>query len=1042
MLVLHGSWLPERTRFYLWAERTEEEERRRGRKPAVPPHPFAAPAEALIAACRALAFDLNALEPPANLEAWLPVANGRPQPSPDLLRINPDLAPEGRPVELVRFLLPAQGLTPLTALDALLALPGPAETAEAGAVVGGDLRFWGAAAKLAVALLAGQRYLPGMVPLEPATRYRAVWQPLLDEPPEAGQVAALAAALPPACRALRLPGQRGGPETAPGPHALLTSFLETVVDRAVRAWLPAAGRSKAGRPAASATMGQAWLAALHADDPTFSGTPAALAQLHRAWRGWLEQLRIAAGQGFRISFRLESPEAPVAPTQRAWGLRYFLQATDDLSLLVPAEEVWKARGSALNYLNRRFEGPQERLLAGLGLAARLCPPVEASLRLKQPEVARLTTDEAYQFLREVAPLLESSGFGVLVPPWWSKRGAASFSGRLKLKPKSAPQSAAPGKLTFDTLVDFDWQLALGGEAISPEEFRRLADLKTPLVQMRGEWVVLDPDAVDKAIKFWEDRRNRGEATLLEALRLALDGVGPEGLPVAGVEAAGWLEPLLADLSAGEGLPAAPSPPGFHGQLRPYQGRGVAWLWFLRRFGLGACLADDMGLGKTPQTIAWLLHARQQGAADGPTLVICPTSVVGNWQREVQRFAPELRVLLHHGVSRLANDAFVRAVGEHDLVISSFGLLRRDAETFNKVQWSAVVVDEAQNIKNPETRQAQLARKLPADYRIALTGTPVENRLSDLWSIMQFLNPGYLGSQRAFRQEFVIPVERYSDADAAGRLRRLVQPFVLRRLKTDPAIISDLPEKNEMKVYCPLTPEQATLYEAVVSDTLQKIESADGIERRGLVLAMLMKLKQVCNHPAQFLGDGSALAGRSGKLARLAEMLEEVQSAGDRALVFTQFYEMGELLRKHLSESLGGGVLFLHGGTPQKQRERMIASFQAEADGPGIFILSLKAGGTGLNLTRANHVFHFDRWWNPAVENQATDRAFRIGQRRDVQVHKFVCLGTLEERIDDLIESKRALAENVLGTGEAWLTELSTDQLRDLLVLRREAVVEG
>ena len=812
------------------------------------------------------------------------------------------------------------------------------------------------------------------------------------------------------------------------------------MDRAVRAWLPAASR-KTTAATRSLPVGEAWVAALHADDPTFSGSQAGLAQLHQAWRAWLEQLHLAVGQGFRISFRLEPPEAQVAPTQRAWGLRYFLQATDDLSLLIPAEEAWKASGSALQYLNRRFEQPQERLLAGLGLAARLFPPVEASLRLKQPEVARLTTDEAYSFLRETAPVLESAGFGVLVPPWWQKRGAANFSGRLKLKPKSAPKSAAPGKLTFDTLVDFDWQLALAGEVITPEEFRRLADLKTPLVQIRGEWVVLDPDAADRAIKFWEDRRNRGEVTLLEALRLALDGAGPGGMALAGVDAGDWLESLLADLAAGEKLPALPPPGGFHGSLRPYQGRGVAWLAFLRRFGLGACLADDMGLGKTVQTAALLLHVREQGAVSGPALVICPTSVVGNWQREVGRFAPELKVLLHHGSDRLTDEAFVQAAGAHDLVVSSFGLLRRDADTLGKIRWSAVIVDEAQNIKNPETRQAQIARKLPADYRIALTGTPVENRLSDLWSIMQFLNPGYLGSQRAFRQEFVVPVERYGDADAAARLRRLVQPFVLRRLKTDPTIISDLPEKNEMKVYCPLTPEQATLYEAVVKDTLEKVESSEGIERRGLVLAMLMKLKQVCNHPAHFLGDGSALAGRSGKLARLAEMLEEVQSIGDRALVFTQFYEMGEMLRKYLGETLGGGVQFLHGGTPQGQRERMVARFQEEEDAPGIFILSLKAGGTGLNLTRANHVFHFDRWWNPAVENQATDRAFRIGQRRDVQVHKFVCLGTLEERIDDLIESKRALAENVLGTGEAWLTEFSTDQLRDLLALRRDAVGE-
>ena len=496
MLVLHGSWIPGRTRFCLWAEIPQEEARRRGRKPAIPPHPFAAPVEALTTARRALFPALNELDPPETIEAWLPASGGRPQLSPELLRLNPDLAAEAQPGELARFALPAQGLMPLAALDALLGLPRPADAAETGIILGSDLLFWSAAAKLAVALLAGQRYLPGMLPLEPATRYRAVWQPVLDEPPQAGQVAALAAAMPPICRALVQSGARGGPESAPGPRTLLTSFLETIVDRAVRAWLPAASR-KTTTATRSLPVGEAWVAALHADDPTFSGSQAGLAQLHQAWRAWLEQLHLAVGQGFRISFRLEPPEAQVAPTQRAWGLRYFLQATDDLSLLIPAEEAWKASGSALQYLNRRFEQPQERLLAGLGLAARLFPPVEASLRLKQPEVARLTTDEAYSFLRETAPVLESAGFGVLVPPWWQKRGAANFSGRLKLKPKSAPKSAAPGKLTFDTLVDFDWQLALAGEVITPEEFRRLADLKTPLVQIRGEWVVLDPDAADQ-----------------------------------------------------------------------------------------------------------------------------------------------------------------------------------------------------------------------------------------------------------------------------------------------------------------------------------------------------------------------------------------------------------------------------------------------------------------------------------------------------------------------------------------------------------------
>jgi SNF2 family DNA or RNA helicase len=374
-----------------------------------------------------------------------------------------------------------------------------------------------------------------------------------------------------------------------------------------------------------------------------------------------------------------------------------------------------------------------------------------------------------------------------------------------------------------------------------------------------------------------------------------------------------------------------------------------------------------------------------------------------------------------------------------VVISTYGLARRDVEDLVQVAWSDVILDEAQNIKNPQAKQSQAIRKLPAENRIALTGTPVENRLSELWSIMHFLNPGFLGSQSGFRKQFALPIERYQDRDATQRLKQLVGPFILRRLKTDSTIIQDLPDKLEMKVYCNMTSEQATLYQAVVQDSLQRVESAGegGIERRGVVLSALLRLKQVCNHPAQFLSDGSPLPGRSGKLNRLGEMLEEALSVGDRALIFTQFAEMGGMLQDHLRSRFGVEVLFLHGGTAQRRRERMVDRFQQERGGPPIFVLSLKAGGTGLNLTRANHVFHYDRWWNPAVENQATDRAYRIGQTRDVQVHKFICAGTLEERIDELIESKVALAKSVVGAGEGWLTELSTEELREVMTLRKE-----
>jgi SNF2 family DNA or RNA helicase len=473
-------------------------------------------------------------------------------------------------------------------------------------------------------------------------------------------------------------------------------------------------------------------------------------------------------------------------------------------------------------------------------------------------------------------------------------------------------------------------------------------------------------------------------------------------------------------------------------------RGYSWLAFLQRFGLGACLADDMGLGKTIQTIALLLYQRDTLKQKAPTLLICPTSVVGNWLREVQRFAPSLRVLVHQGPERVQGKQFARQVKKHDLVLSSYPLLHRDRETLTSVQWDTVVLDEAQHIKNASTKQAQAARALSATHRITLTGTPVENRLTELWSMLTFLNPGYLGSEAAFRRTFARPIERAGDPQATARLKQLTAPFILRRLKTDKSIISDLPDKIERKEYCLLTPEQATLYEAVVQDALRQIEETDSeedaIRRRGQVLAMLMKLKQVCNHPAQFLKDSSALEGRSGKLARLLDLLDEIYEAGERVLIFTQFAAFGGLLRDYLRERFYEEVLFLHGGTKARERDGLVRRFQAPG-GPTIFLLSIKAGGTGLNLTAANHVIHFDRWWNPAVENQATDRAFRIGQQRNVQVHKFVCTGTLEEHIDEMIENKRALAENVLGSDESWLTSLSTEQLRDLVTLRQHAIAE-
>jgi SNF2 family DNA or RNA helicase len=514
-----------------------------------------------------------------------------------------------------------------------------------------------------------------------------------------------------------------------------------------------------------------------------------------------------------------------------------------------------------------------------------------------------------------------------------------------------------------------------------------------------------------------------------------------GLPVTALRTSGWIDDLLNASEPRDHYTEVEKPANFLGELRPYQHRGLAWLSFLARHGMGSCLADDMGLGKTIQMIALWLLERADGATPGPTLLVVPMSLVGNWQRELQRFAPTLRVMVHHGMERLTGQDFQREAAGHDVIISTYGLAFRDFEHLAAVPWYRIALDEAQNIKNPAAKQSTALRSLRCVQRVALTGTPVENRLSELWSIVDFLNPGYLGSAHDFRHRFALPIERHHDENRAQRLRHLIRPFILRRRKDDPGIQLDLPEKMEMKVYCNLTREQAALYEAVVREMLTEIDQSGGMQRRGRILATLIKLKQICNHPAHFLGDGSPLAHRSGKCDRIVEMLEEVLAEGHRALVFTQFREMGTLLQKLIEDSLGGTTLFLHGGCAQKARQEMVDRFQDPRGGVSVFLLSLKAGGFGLNLTAANHVFHFDRWWNPAVEDQASSRAHRIGQEKAVQVHKFLCVGTLEERIDALMEHKRNIAENIVGTGEEWLTELSTDALRELFALSREAVSE-
>lgn len=1058
MQVLHGHWHlpagPEETgKLVLWAENADQppdRQKRRKAEGATAVHPFCTATRTLAG----LLAEQGGHVPPDRsvlVRLWLPTAaSSRPQPSPQLQH-DWDIA-DTSPASLAPWFVPGLALEPaegfqlLTTLFRFKSLP-------PYLALGADYRYWQTVTSLVLETLAQQKIAPMLVQAEGnGQAFYGRWRPVLDGTHDGPRLNRLLAAMPPLCRA-----ETATPETAPAPAAVLETFLSSMVDTLARAW----GQPRRPRPMADDPVHH-WLLALFYPDPEVRGSPAQLKHLAQQHQLWLRYLHVAGDATFRIAFRLEAPlqqkqQQQQQQQQRAeaggdknWRLHFMLQARDDPSLLVPAEQVWQVGGRVLRTLNRRFEQPQEKLLAGLGYAARLFEPLRTGLQTAAPTDISLTNNEAYTFLRESAPLLEASGFGVLVPPWWNKPGTR-LGVRLKLTARhgQSPDAIPKSRVSLENLVRYQWELSLGDVTLTRDEFEALVALKSPLVQIRGQWVQLDPEQIEAAIRFWEKQDLEAMVSLPDAVRLGLSATETaEGLPVEQVEYEGWLKDWVDRFAGSEKLAVLPPPQGLTAQLRPYQQYGYSWLAFLRQWSLGACLADDMGLGKTLQTIALLLREKEEnGGLPGPVLVVCPTSVVSNWAREVQRFAPGLTTMIHQGPDRLRDEELKERVKAVDLTLTSYAVVRRDAAALQAVNWLGVILDEAQNIKNPETQQAQAIRRLPAGFRLALTGTPVENRLSELWSIMHFLNPGYLGARHNFRQKFSLPIERYQDDEALDRLRRMVSPFILRRVKTDPKVIQDLPEKQEMKVYCHLTEEQATLYKAVVQRAMVEVGQAEGIERKGLVLGMLMQLKQVCNHPAQFLhqvGNGyqpdpAGEAERSGKLTRLVEMLEEALAVEDRVLIFTQFAEMGFLLKSHLQERLGISTLFLHGGVPPKKRGVMIQRFQEETDGPPIFILSLKAGGTGLNLTRANHVFHFDRWWNPAVEDQATDRAFRIGQKRNVQVHKFVCVGTMEEMIDDMIEGKKALARSVIGGEESWLTELSTDELADLVRLRREAI---
>ena len=958
-----------------------------------------------------------------SVAVWLPTRGDSPVPSSGIIAEPP--ASRAR-AKISPWTVTAYRLSTEEAVDILCASIGR-RTLGAGVLVGADLAYWADVLRLAGSMVAQQQFLPDLV--EDGKRHKAAWRPVFVGR-DAERLGVLASRMPAAGRALSEPKAARSPRKSPA--VLLGQVAAAFTDHLVRMAAHRASTPASRRRRNFDSAHDAWLHALKSPGGMVEGSPDGIMQLAAQIREWQRPVAVSASSPFRLCFRLEEPEEDTPGT--AWYIRYLLQPHDDPSLLVPADEVWGKGAGRVPVLERSGPNVREFLLLSLGQASGICPGISASLEDASMGGYAVDAAGAYEFLTGEAGALKQAGYGVLLPAWWTRGGTrARLAARASVR---EPKMRGGGGLSLDTVVQFDWEVALGDQRISAGELEELARAKSPLVRIRGQWVEMGAADIKSAINLL--KRGARKAAFRDIIRMKVGaGETPPGLDFGGVRAAGRIAEVLGQLDKGTGLEDLGPPEGFSGTLRPYQLRGYSWLSFLREWGLGGCLADDMGLGKTIQVLA-LMQRDWQGGSRRPVLLVCPTSVMNNWQREAARFTPELPVMVHHGSDRRRGVSFRREAEKHGMVVSSYGLVQRDIKLLGKVPWGGVVLDEAQNIKNPEAKQAGAARSLEADYRFALTGTPVENSVGDLWSIMEFLNPGFLGTQGEFKRNFFVPIQVEGDGGAADRLRRATGPFILRRLKTDRSVISDLPEKMEMKVFCPLTREQASLYASVLREIEEALNSAEGIQRRGIILGALSKLKQVCNHPAQFLGDNSSIVNRSGKLARLTEMLEEVIEAGDRALVFSQFVGMGHILKRHIQETFGREVLFLHGGVPRGQRDRMVDMFQSGNGGPQVFVLSLKAGGTGLNLTAASHVFHFDRWWNPAVENQATDRAFRIGQRQNVQVHKFVCAGTLEERIDEMIERKKDVAEKVVDTGEGWLTELSNDDLREVLALSREA----
>ncbi|KIL49793.1 DEAD/DEAH box helicase [Jeotgalibacillus soli] len=740
------------------------------------------------------------------------------------------------------------------------------------------------------------------------------------------------------------------------------------------------------------------------------------------WSTWVQEEDLT--YPYRFGIRFEEPDSE----EGDWTMQPFLRDrrradwTYDINMALPLERS----------LPDRWKSEKNEIERELLRWVRLIPYLQDENGEWQ---TKMTEERAWLFLTEGSQKLLALDVEILLPAWWKSIQQSSVS--LKAAVRS-DRSYRPSFVGLDALVDYDWKVSINGSDLTEEEFMEMVEQKRRFIQVNGEWISLDPALITRIREAMSAAKKKG-IRMRDLLEQELDEAEDESAPEEAeslriqYELNRSLKSMMDSLHDIGKVPLLSPPAALQGELRPYQQQGFSWMAFLRSNRFGACLADDMGLGKTIQLISYMLHVKETEKLKTPFLIVCPTSVLGNWQREIERFAPSLSLHLHYGPNREKEEAFTSAIKHADIVLTSYGLCHVDQEELGATEWSAVALDEAQNIKNPHTKQSKAIRRLQGQHHIALTGTPMENRLSELWAIFDFINHSYLGSLSSFRQSYVVPIERDGSEVYTRKLQGRIRPFLLRRTKNDPAVGLNLPDKIEQKEFCPLTAEQASLYEQLVKDTLEKIPALAGIERKGLVLQMLNRLKQLCDHPALFLHEDEPdhVISRSEKMLKLMDLVEHIMEAGEATIIFTQYISMGNMIKSVLEKEYGVKVPFLNGSTPKQRRDEMVEQFQ-RGDFP-IFILSLKAGGTGLTLTAANHVVHYDRWWNPAVENQATDRAYRIGQTRFVHVHKFISSGTVEEKIDTMLEKKQSLNEEIIK-GDQWITELTNKELEDLLVL--------